>query len=355
MKKILKTVSVFMVILLVFSSCAKSKDYDENFTQKGREIISHFGKNYNYKYFLKDISSIDLDLKPDFDNKKYTVKKGNGDGTVQYYKNGRLVYEDFQDIGERGFINYTKTKSGADAKVYYYLDENNRAYNVVVKTDAYTVNINLQNKSENNDLQNVIITAEKKAADKLSETIMYSAYDGFIIVEKAMYCSREGYIDYSSWVDIDNKLQETVDVKFAVLNSPTDEDTVKKIKSDLDISMIQTLMGCHKLAYKGSKWFITTDLYVLFSGETEANEYAEKNGIGKENISNEHSSDGGTFYVLYKDITLPISDKFLLNGEGDLNELAAAEFNDLTFADITVNDSGEVTAIEYNNSILSCY
>ena len=201
----------------------------------------------------------------------------------------------------------------------------------------------------------MIITAEKKTDSKLNESIMYSAYDGFILVEKALYFGKDGYIDYFSWIGIDDKLHENVDVKFAELKSSTDEDTVKKIKSDMDISVIQTLMGRHRLAYKNDKWFITTDLYVLFSDKNGAKKYAEKNGISKENISNEYALNDGTFYVIYKDITLPISEKFKLNGDGDFNKLAMSEFDDLTFADIITDDSGQVTEISYNNSTLSCY
>ncbi len=408
MKKSIKIISALMAVLLIFAGCSKSEkanteasddseknaavksessaeksvsvsektdkekgeikskknigfslNVKERFTEKGKKIISYFGEKYSYKTILEDISEINLALKPDFNKSEYTVKnvadEESSTNIVQYYNGNTLIYEKFRGFGEAGYVYYTKTKSGAAAKVYYYHDENEKVYNTVIKTDVCTANIDMQNKSEKSDPQTVIITAEKKSAGKLSENIMYSACNGFITVEKALYYSKDGYIDYYSWIDVDNRLNEDINVKFTELDSPTDEDTVKKIKSNTDISIIQTLMGRHRLAYKRDKWFITTDLYVLFANETEAKKYAKQNGIGEENISNEYASDGGAFYVLYKDITLPISDRFLLNGEGGLNNLASAEFNDLTFADITTDDSGNVTEIEYNNSVLSCY
>lgn len=404
MKKFIKIVSALSAILILFSACGKDKkssddtekttaanagqtvtsedvkkddktekaekdntekkdsktfsvNYKEKFTDKGEKIISSFGSGFDYKSILEDNSEIDFKLKPDLDKSKYTVKnvkdEQNSTNTVQYYKDSKLVYEVLEGFGEECYVNYTKTKSGKDAKVYYY-HANGEIFKVFVETASSRTSYDRFDKSKNSEPQTIIVEAKKKTTGKLEESVMYTIDSGVVTLEEARYYGDGGYMLYASWIDIDNKLDEHEEVKFADEKVTVSADVMKQINAN-SVYVVQTLIGPHKLTNNGGKWYMTSDLYVLFSDEAQAKGYANKNGLSADSVSNDCVCDDSTYYVKYKDVTLPFSSSFKLNGADTFDDFAAAEFDDKTFADISVNANNEITAIDYNNSVLSYY
>lgn len=401
MKKFIKIISVITAVLMLLSACGKDKKTDdaskttavngapevtseeikseenkdkksqksdsktvgftvkatEKFTDKGKKIIALFGDKYSYKKILEDASVIDLKLKPDLNKSKYTIKnkkdEQNSTNTVQYYKNGTLVYEVLEGFGEECYVNYTKTKSGKDAKVYYY-HANGEIFNVIVETEGSRTSFDRFDKSKNGEAQVIIVEAKKKTAGRLDESAMYTIDEGTVVLEDACYYGDGGYMHYTSWVNIDNKLEEDEEVKFASEKVTVSSDVMNQIRAN-SVYVVQTLIGPHKLTSNEGKWYMTSDLYVLFSDEAQAKGYASKNGLSGDSVSNDYACDDSTYYVKYKNVTLPFSKNFKLNGADSFDDFAAAEFDDSTFADISVNADNEITAIDYNNSTLSRY
>lgn len=334
-----------------------SVNYTEKFTDKGKKIIASMGSSCDYKAILEDNSEIDFKLKPDLNKSKYTIKnvkdEQNSTNTVQYYKNGKLVYEVLEGFGEECYINHTKTKSGKDAKVYYY-HANGEIFNVIVETADSKTNYDRFDKSKKNEPQTIIIEAKKKTAGKLDESVMYTIDSGVVTLEDALYYGNGGYMHYTSWVDIDGKLDEFEEVKIADEKVTVSTDVMKQIRAN-SVYAIQTLIGSHKLTNSGGKWYMTSDLYVLFSDEDQAKGYASKNGLSADSVSNEYACDDSTYYVKYKNVSFPFSSSFKLNGADSFDDFAAAEFDDSTFANISINTNNEITAIDYDNSTLSRY
>ncbi|MCQ2480425.1 MAG: hypothetical protein MJ120_07260 [Clostridia bacterium] len=400
MKKSIKIISLISAVLILFSGCGKpkkptdQKDADkttsatsqavtsddkttsattektkktnlkiknkalptgmkELFTQKGKRIIALVGADMSYGAILEDISNIDFALKADYDKNKYTVKTTKDEDGIecnQYFKGNTLVYEKFVGVGENGFSHFTKTKSGADAKVSYYLADG-KIDSVVVKTDKYRVAFS--NKS-GDKFNNAEMIAEKNNSPKLNERLMYEISEGNVTLSEANYYGDGGYCKYFSWLNNENKLEESEEVEYKAFTGNVNYEPVKQIKA-LEIYNLQTLIRSQNLSFKDDKWYMTTDLYVLFGSQQDAEKYAEKNGISKDKVSNDFVQDDTTWYVKYTDVTLPVSKSFKLNGNSTFEIFATQEFDDATFATIAIDDNNEITAIDYNNSTLSYY
>ncbi len=325
----------------------------ERFSQKGKRIIALVGTDMSYEAILEDISNIDFALKADYDKNKYTVKNTKDEDGIEcnrYYKGNTLVYEKFVGVGEDVFSHFTKTKSGADAKVSYYLADE-KIDSVVVKTDKYRVAFNNKSGDKFNNAEMIV---EKNNSPKLDERLMYEIADGNIIISEANYYGDGGYCKYFSWLNNENKLEENEEVQYKAFTGTVNYEPVKQIKS-LEIYNLQTLIRSQNLSFKDNKWYMTTDLYVLFGSQQDAEKFAEKNGISKDKVSNDCVQDDTTWYVKYTDVTLPVSKSFKLNGSDTFELFANQEFDDATFATIAIDNNNEITAIDYDNSTLSYY
>lgn len=337
---------------------SQSAKLKTDFTAKGKKIASSFP----YATILDDITNIDFyQKKPDFSKyTKKTVREDDITSIDQYYQGKTLVYEVPNDFGETGYFHYTKTNSGKPVKVKYWDDFDGKLNEITMDGDGYNICMRSFNKSSPYGADEIYVTVKKNNPNDLPELAEYIIEKQTVRLYTAKYYSDAGYMNYNCNSGENGKTAETENAEFTVCKSDISTATVKQITGQSEPYILQTLAGRHKLSYKqnGAKknWFITCDLYVVFNTKEAAENYVKKNGLSngsKVSISNENCT-GDNWYVQYSDVTLKIADGFKA-GNHSFNDFALSEFDDLSFADITVNSNCEVTSISYNNSILSYY
>lgn len=335
-------------------------NFKENYAAKGKKIASAF----NYKAVLEDVSEIDLYQKrPDFSKftKKTVVDPDSSTRIDRYYKGGTLVYEVYNDFGERGYFHYTKTKSGKPLQVMYWDDiDCKKLEEITMKGDGFSLIFRQLNKAKPCGADEIYITVENKRANDLPDTANFEINKDTVTITDAKLYTGSDYISYYANKDASGKLAEGQTTMFSVCKSEISTDAVKKIQSETTPVILQTLVGNHKLSYKqngaNKNWFITCDLYIVFNTKEDADSFVGKNGLSSNpsvSVENENCT-GDSWYVRYKDVTLGIADGFKA-GSKSFSEFALDEFNDLTFANITFNSNCQVTNLNYDNSVLSYY
>ena len=335
-------------------------NFKENFLTKGKKIASAF----DYKTALEEISKVDLyQKKPDFSKftKKTVYDKDSSTSTDKYYKGSTLVYEVPNDFGERGYFHYTKTKSGKPLKVMYWDDiDCKKIEEITMDSDNFYIVLRKLDKSKPCGSNEIYVTVKKNKANDIPETAEFQIINQSVSLYEAHYYSDNGYRTYNANLNENGKMTEFENIVFSECKSVISTETVKKIQSCEQPYILQTLAGRHKLSYKqnGTKktWFMTCSLYLIFNSKEEAESYVNKNSFGSDqkiSVSNENSLDSA-WYVEFSNITLPIADNFKA-GEQSFKEFALNEFDDCSFADITINSNSQITSLSYNNSILSLY
>lgn len=335
-------------------------NFKENFLTKGKKIAAAF----NYKAALEEISNVDLyQKKPDFSKftKKTVHDPDSSTSTDKYYKGSTLIYEVPNDFGERGYFHYTKTKSGKPLKVMYWDDiDCKKIEEITMDSDNFYIVLRQLDKSKPCGSNEMYVTVKKNNDNDIPETAEFQIINQTASLYEAHYYSDSGYKIYNANLNETGKMTEAENIIFSECKSVISTETVKKIQSNKHPYILQTLAGRHKLSYKqnGSKknWYMTCSLYLIFNTKEEAEAYVSQNLSGSDQkikVSNENSLDSA-WYVELSNITLPIADNFKA-GEQSFKEFALSEFDDCSFADITINSNCQITSLSYNNSILSLY
>lgn len=338
---------------------AEKSKFVEKFTKTGEKIIAYFGAIGDYNTYLNDIAKIGLSIPKALKSGKYTKKTvKNGDETrLQYYSGKTLIYEEVSGFFEEIFVYYTKTASGKSIKVSYY-HADNKVYAVLMNANDFSFHFGNFNSKSPYGAENITISISKKNKNDLSETLNYCTDKNKIItLETAKYYSSNDFREYSSWYD-NGKIGEFDQILYSVCTSSVSTNVIDQVRNYSKY----TLLGNHKLSYKTKsnkkQWYLTSDFYILFANKEDAKAFVKKNSLSEATIKQDYlapDDDDDTCYVLYKNVTLPFADSFKLNSDGSFETLAYSEFNDNTFAHISVNSSNEITELSYDNSILSCY
>lgn len=369
MKKILSAILIVSIVCLTAGCSAGKKNtgsdnagLTEVFTDKGKSISALFGDDYSYSKILDELSGISLNAKPDYN--KYTEKvetdEQSSTSVKKYYDGSLLVYEVPEGYGEKGFIFHTKTKNMKDVKASYWL-EDDKIYTVDIAGEGFVVSYNNLDDSKPYGANQINVTVNKAVDGEIPFSASYTISNSKVSLSNAIYFADGIYKSYSCQVDESGKADENEEVKFDLCKTEPNVEVFRQISDDTAHSDVQTIIGKHKLSFnvEGSKknWFITMDLYVLFDDEDAALDYIVDNGIG----SNENVTYGNdyvvkdNYYVLYKDVTFAIDDRFIVNGEQSFKDFAVDEFDDYIFSKVVFSSKGDILAFESDNDVMRYY
>lgn len=290
-----------------------------------------------------DISNINLYLKPDFNNKKYTVKTvadtENGTKNLNYYSGSTLVYTKYEGYGEEGFAHYTKTASGLNATVKYYIDSgNNRT--VGIETPKYSVFANSLNKKDRYGLGDTNITlVSNNIKAPFDGSVSYYYDNGKATFENAVYLENGNYQRYSFYIDEEGKEEEYTDVLVYGKTPKTSDDVIRVLLSDKNYkyAAIQ-IKGSNKWYNSGDKWYVNAQLAIVMDSQKQAEEYIKKNNL-KGTVD-----DYGSVIVKIDNVTLPINKSAFLE-KGKLPEYISGEVEDSYFRKITLDSNGVITKL----------
>lgn len=355
---------IALCIIFCFCSCAKNEpETDEKSTtqttgttvaenkktdlkivenEKGKKIVDALG-TMKIGEVLDDIKNIDLYLEPDFSEEKYTVKTEedaeNGTKDINYYSGDTLVYTKYEGYGEGGFANYTKTASGLEATVKYYIYSDDHR-TVCIETPKYSVFANTLNKDDVYGLgdTNIILISEND--NTLFECSAVYYYDnGTATFENATYLENGNYQRYSYGVDTDGNESEYTDILVNGTAPKINDDIIKVLQSDKSYkSAAIEIAGSTKWYNAADKWYVEGEFAIVADSKKQAEEYKEKNNL------NGAVDDYGSFIVKIDKVVLPIDENAFLE-DGKLPEFISGEVEDSFFRQITLDDGGTITEL----------
>lgn len=341
MKKIISLVLV-LSIALCLCSCGKAKlSISEN--DKSKKIVEALDVMTIEEVFA-DIKNIDLYLKPDFDNKDYAIKisedKKSDTKHINYYSGNTLVYTKYEGYGENGFANYTKTKSGLDATVKYFV-ENGDHDAVGIYTEKYKVFANILDKADPYGIADtsIIIVSDKSTAP-FECSARYYYTNGAATFESATYVEDGNYQCYRLYFYEDNTEDEYTDILVKGEAPETSDDIIKVLQSDKSYSSAAIqISGSNEWYNDGDNWFVKGKLAIVFDNQKQAEEYNKNNNLKGE------VADYGSYVIDIDSVTLPISKDAIVEN-GYFASFITDDIDDSFFRTIILDDNGLITKLD---------
>lgn len=350
-----KIIACLMILCIVFCFCACGKKETAAETEK---INIKTVENENCKKIaetlgtmkidevLADIKNIDLYSEPDISEKDYTVKTA-GNNETNYYSGNSLVCTVYDSDYKQEFANYTRTASGLDAKVTYYVDSgDNRS--VCVETDKYRIFANTLDKNDICGLggTDVVIYSENTKAP-FESTVNYYYENGTATFGNAVYLENGSYQRYRFGVNQDENETEYTDVLVSGKTPETSDGIIKVLLSDRSYKYAAIQIRCGNKWYTSDdKWYAETELAIVMDNEKQAEEFIRNNNL------NGTVENYGSVIVKIDNAVLPI-DKNAVLEDGKLPPFITGESDDTFFNKITFDGSGVIT--EMTRSDLACY
>ena len=343
-----KIISCLLVLCVIFGFCAcgkKETDADANEklnikvveNEKAQKIAETLG-TMKIDEVLGDIKNIDLYLEPDYSEKDYIVKTGN-DNETNYYSGGELVYSVHESDYEQEFANYTKTASGLDAKVTYFIDSgDNRS--VCVETDKYRIFANNLDTEDVCGLGGTEIAIYSVSAEALFEnSVNYYHENGTATFTNAVYLENGNYQRYSFGIDMENVESEYTDVLVKCETPETSDEIINAVQSDKSYDSVKILIdNSDEWYYDGDKWYVKATLGIFTDSREDAEKYIEKNGLKGEIITD------GMIAAEIENVVLPVSEAAIIE-DGKLPYFITEEHDDYEFRAVTFDDNGMIKEI----------
>lgn len=342
-----KAISFLMVLCIIFCFCACGSNEKSTVNivenEESKKIVEALGTMTIDEVF-DDIKDIDLYLKPDFNEEKYTVKTDTDTESdtkdINYYSGDDLVFSKYIGYGEEGFANYTKTASGLDATVKYYTDSaDNRS--VGIETSRYSVFANHLNKEDPYGLAdtNIILIAENTEAPFECSAVYY--YDnGKATFENVTYLESGNYLRYFYGIDPEGVEMEYTDELVYGSAPKTNDDIIKVLQSDRSYKYAAIeIAGDDKWYNVNDEWYVNAQLAIVMDNKKQAEEYIKKNSL------NGTVDDYGSVIVKIDGVYLPISKDAILEN-GKLPSFITGDVDDSFFRTITLDDNGVITKLD---------
>ncbi len=277
------------------------------------KAVAYFSKENSAEKILNDLKNIDLYYKePDYKSlgltEKVQVDEESSTKTINYYDGDKLVYTDYEGFGEDCFDYYTETASKKPVKVTY-IDQDGGRYEVHVKGENYGAFYEKLNKKAPFSADKIYINILKINKDNVNEYLNLDIEGNKCTVSNAGYYKDGDFISYSTY-DENGKLYDDEYDKFECNKTAPNLDIINAVLANKDKQNIQTLFGMQHFSYSNvgnaKKWYITTNIKVLFDSEEKAKEFAQNKAFEGQETEVCKESNGLT--VQLKNVNIPLAD-----------------------------------------------
>ncbi|MBR0112993.1 MAG: hypothetical protein IJM02_04530 [Clostridia bacterium] len=315
------------LVSLLLTGCAPKRTFADTV---GNEEIKKVFADFRYPGDIVDSLGIDYNLKPDLKGlTKKTADAPDGGYIDSYYdKKGNKVYSLYRESGEDRFDYFTKDKNGNEITAAYYTDENGEVTGIRVDCDEYYMNIYHEDDGRLSYYCDIYDPGDRMTFVTCDEE--NSVWN----IEAAGYFTKDKYVNFSSWENIDGETEEWFEDKYEREDSIETTD-VSELYGVIPFTFCA---GKHKLAYTENagkrEWYMTFDIIVQF----DTMEEAEKFALTHKTTEPGYGDDGETPELLIEDITLKFSDEF-----ENFAGFATMEFNDYYSLVISLDDNYEIT------------
>lgn len=350
--KRLNLILICMCFIFILCSCGsvekktkKKQSYNIKVVQgsKCEDIVSMLDI-LSVNEVFEDISDIDFNLSPDFDEQKYRIEtvedSENSTKDINYYSGDTLIYTRYEGYGEEAFANYTKSNSGLPATVKYFTDSgDNRT--VCIETSKYSLYANTVDESLQYGMGDVeIIISAENSIKPFDAAVTYYFDNGVATFKNASYYENGNYIHYSFYIDADSVEDEYSRVLVSGEAPKVSEDVSKLLVEDRRYDYAAILVSNANKWYNAEdNWYVETELCFAFDSEERATEYMKDNSI--DGIVDDY----GDYVVKVNDVILKISKDFITNEE-NFEHYVTQEIEDSYYQTILVDENGVVTDLE---------